>query len=122
MMVRFIQESLPSLGSSINAMAAQKLNLSSKKKRKGSLPTMSTPEPPMMMMMQQPPEQPIFPTNFSSIILRNPPPAPPSLLRNVNRVKENPGIGKVREALGYRSFTRGAFHETNQSLTAVISY
>eukprot|EP00057_Strongylocentrotus_purpuratus_P011964 XP_011666438.1 PREDICTED: kinesin-like protein KIF26A isoform X5 [Strongylocentrotus purpuratus] len=86
-----------SAAASFFARAAQKLNLSSKKKRKGSIPIMNTPEPPIMMM--QPPEQPIFPTNFSSIILRNPPPAPPSLLRNVNRVKEHPGVGKVKVML-----------------------
>ncbi|XP_072172332.1 uncharacterized protein [Diadema setosum] len=103
MMVRFVQDShLPNLGTPsptqpgkamFISRAAQKLNLGSKKKRKGSLPIV--PDHPVVIQ----PEPPIFPTNFSDIILRNPPPAPPSLLRNVNRVKENPGIGKVKVML-----------------------
>ncbi|XP_026789752.3 kinesin-like protein KIF26A isoform X3 [Pangasianodon hypophthalmus] len=63
--------------------AAQKLNLSSKRKK---------PQPPML----QPPEPSIYPTNFSSILQLSPPPAPPCLLRASSKAKENPGMGKVK--------------------------
>lgn len=61
--------------------AAQKLNLSSKKKK--HRPTSSTAEPPL------------FATSFSGILQTSPPPAPPCLLRAVNKVKDTPGLGKV---------------------------
>ena len=64
--------------------AAQKLNLSSKRK-KAQTPVL------------QPPEPSIYPTNFSSILQLSPPPAPPCLLRAGSKAKENPGMGKVRE-------------------------
>ncbi|XP_046711669.1 kinesin-like protein KIF26A isoform X3 [Silurus meridionalis] len=63
--------------------AAQKLNLSSKRKKN---------QPPML----QPPEPSIYPTNFSSILQLSPPPAPPCLLRASSKAKENPGMGKVK--------------------------
>ncbi|KAK3538202.1 hypothetical protein QTP70_033118, partial [Hemibagrus guttatus] len=63
--------------------AAQKLNLSSKRKKT---------QPPML----QPPEPSIYPTNFSSILQLSPPPAPPCLLRASSKAKENPGMGKVK--------------------------
>ncbi|TSO25211.1 Kinesin-like protein KIF26A [Bagarius yarrelli] len=63
--------------------AAQKLNLSSKRKKT---------QPPML----QPPEPSIYPTNFSSILQLSPPPAPPCLLRSSSKAKENPGLGKVK--------------------------
>lgn len=62
--------------------AAQKLNLSSKKK-KHRPSTSSVPEPPL------------FATSFSGILQTSPPPAPPCLLRAVNKVKDTPGLGKV---------------------------
>ncbi|KAK3563635.1 hypothetical protein QTP86_031873, partial [Hemibagrus guttatus] len=62
--------------------AAQKLNLSSKRKKT---------QPPML----QPPEPSIYPTNFSSILQLSPPPAPPCLLRASSKAKENPGMGKT---------------------------
>ncbi|XP_053365569.1 kinesin-like protein KIF26A isoform X1 [Clarias gariepinus] len=63
--------------------AAQKLNLSSKRKKT---------QPPML----QPPEPSIYPTNFSNILQLSPPPAPPCLLRASTKAKENPGMGKVK--------------------------
>ncbi|XP_041929272.1 kinesin-like protein KIF26B isoform X6 [Alosa sapidissima] len=66
--------------------AAQKLNLSSKKrKQRPAAPVASDP--------------PLFPTNFSGILQVSPPPAPPCLLRAVNKVKDNPGLGKVKVML-----------------------
>ena len=62
--------------------AAQKLNLSSKKK-KHRPSTSSVAEPPL------------FATSFSGILQTSPPPAPPCLLRAVNKVKDTPGLGKV---------------------------
>ncbi|XP_026856078.2 kinesin-like protein KIF26A [Electrophorus electricus] len=63
--------------------AAQKLNLSAKRKK---------PQTPML----QSPEPSIYPTNFSSVLQLLPPPAPPCLLRASSKTKENPGIGKVK--------------------------
>ncbi|XP_076834418.1 kinesin-like protein KIF26A isoform X2 [Brachyhypopomus gauderio] len=63
--------------------AAQKLNLSAKRKK---------PQTPML----QPPEPSVYPTNFSCILQVSPPPAPPCLLRASSKTKENPGIGKVK--------------------------
>ncbi|XP_052829750.1 kinesin-like protein KIF26B isoform X2 [Octopus bimaculoides] len=69
----------PSSASSFFARAAQKLSISSKKKKKSHMD----------------PELPIFPTCYSEIIRLNPPPAPPYLLRNAGKM-QNPGIGKVK--------------------------
>ncbi|XP_077587603.1 kinesin-like protein KIF26A isoform X2 [Stigmatopora nigra] len=63
--------------------AAQKLNLSSKRKKQQ--PSLFHPQEPS-----------IYPTNFSGVLQASPPPAPPCLLRAVSKVKENPGIGKVK--------------------------
>ncbi|NXX86965.1 KI26B protein, partial [Urocolius indicus] len=63
--------------------AAQKLNLSSKKKK--HRPSASSV-----------PESPLFSTSFSSILQTSPPPAPPCLLRAVSKVKDTPGLGKVK--------------------------
>lgn len=62
--------------------AAQKLNLSSKKKK--HRPSLSSVAEP-----------PLFATSFSGILQTCPPPAPPCLLRAVNKVKDTPGLGKV---------------------------
>lgn len=62
--------------------AAQKLNLSSKKKKHRP----STPSAA---------EAPLFATSFSGVLQTSPPPAPPCLLRAVNKVKDTPGMGKV---------------------------
>ncbi|XP_056283085.1 kinesin-like protein KIF26A isoform X1 [Pseudoliparis swirei] len=63
--------------------AAQKLNLSSKRKK----------HQPSPLHAQEPS---IYPTNFSGTLQVSPPPAPPCLLRAVSKVKENPGMGKVK--------------------------
>lgn len=62
--------------------AAQKLNLSSKRKKY---------HPPL----PHPHDFSIYATNFSGILQLCPPPAPPCLLRAVSKIKDNPGIGKV---------------------------
>ncbi|XP_051502992.1 kinesin-like protein KIF26B isoform X1 [Myxocyprinus asiaticus] len=72
-----------SAAASFFARAAQKLNLSSKKKKQ-------RPVPPVACY------PPLFPTNFSGILQVSPPPAPPCLLRAVNKVKDTPGMGKVK--------------------------
>ncbi|XP_062904133.1 kinesin-like protein KIF26A [Mobula hypostoma] len=63
--------------------AAQKLNLSSKQKKSHPL-------------IQHSRELSNYRTNFSGILQVSPPPAPPCLLRAVCKVKDNPGIGKVK--------------------------
>ncbi|XP_051880436.1 kinesin-like protein KIF26A isoform X2 [Pristis pectinata] len=63
--------------------AAQKLNLSSKQKKSHPL-------------LQHSRELSNCRTNFSGILQVSPPPAPPCLLRAVCKVKDNPGIGKVK--------------------------
>ncbi|XP_045392910.1 kinesin-like protein KIF26B [Lemur catta] len=73
-----------SVAASFFARAAQKLNLSSKKK-KHRPSTSSVAEPPL------------FATSFSGILQTSPPPAPPCLLRAVNKVKDSPGLGKASE-------------------------
>ncbi|KAJ8290601.1 hypothetical protein GJAV_G00015130 [Gymnothorax javanicus] len=62
--------------------AAQKLNLSSKRKKQSPAPCLACDLPP-------------FATNFRRILQTSPPPAPPCLLRAVNKVKDTPGLGKV---------------------------
>ncbi|XP_029114230.1 kinesin-like protein KIF26B isoform X2 [Scleropages formosus] len=76
-----------SAAASFFARAAQKLNLSSKKKKQQR----SAP-PPVC-------DPPLFPTNFSGILQTCPPPAPPCLLRAINKVKDTPGLGKVKVML-----------------------
>ncbi|XP_076834810.1 kinesin-like protein KIF26B isoform X2 [Brachyhypopomus gauderio] len=75
-----------SAAASFFARAAQKLNLSSKKKKQ-------RPAPPVVR------DPPLFPTNFSGILQVSPPPAPPCLLRAVSKVRDNPGLGKVKVML-----------------------
>ncbi|XP_068925246.1 kinesin-like protein KIF26B isoform X1 [Petaurus breviceps papuanus] len=72
-----------SVATSFFARAAQKLNLSSKKKK--NRPSTSSAS-----------ESPLFSTSFSGILQTSPPPAPPCLLRAVNKVKDTPGLGKVK--------------------------
>ncbi|XP_029084538.1 kinesin-like protein KIF26B [Monodon monoceros] len=75
-----------SVAASFFARAAQKLNLSSKKKKhRPSTPSVAEP--------------PLFATSFSGILQTSPPPAPPCLLRAVNKVKDTPGLGKVKVML-----------------------
>ncbi|XP_038150551.1 kinesin-like protein KIF26B isoform X2 [Cyprinodon tularosa] len=81
-----------SAAASFFARAAQKLNLTSKKKKQKTTtltaPVTSSPSPSC--------DHNLFPTNFSSALLTAPPPAPPCLLRAANKVKDNPGLGKVK--------------------------
>ncbi|XP_040824084.1 kinesin-like protein KIF26B [Ochotona curzoniae] len=76
----------PSVAASFFARAAQKLNLSSKKKK----------HRPSASALSQPPP---FATSFSGILQTAPPPAPPCLLRAVTKVKDTPGLGKVKVML-----------------------
>ncbi|PIO37446.1 hypothetical protein AB205_0150380, partial [Aquarana catesbeiana] len=62
-------------------IAAQKLNLSSKRKKY---------HPPLPHSR----EYSSFLTNFSGILQLCPPPAPPCLMRAVSKIKDNPGMGK----------------------------
>lgn len=70
--------------------AAQKLNLSSKKKKQkaalAAVPVTSSPSC----------DPPLFSTNFCSALMKAPPPAPPCLLRAANKIKDTPGLGKVK--------------------------
>ncbi|XP_006897800.1 PREDICTED: kinesin-like protein KIF26B [Elephantulus edwardii] len=75
-----------SVAASFFARAAQKLNLSSKKKK-------PRPSPSSVA------ELPLFGTSFSGILQTSPPPAPPCLLRAVSKVKDTPGLGKVKVML-----------------------
>ncbi|XP_049319432.1 kinesin-like protein KIF26B isoform X3 [Astyanax mexicanus] len=75
-----------SAAASFFARAAQKLNLSSKKKKQ-------RPAPPAVC------DPPLYPTNFSGILQVSPPPAPPCLLRAISKVRDNPGLGKVKVML-----------------------
>ncbi|CAJ1048918.1 kinesin-like protein KIF26B [Xyrichtys novacula] len=79
-----------SAAASFFARAAQKLNLASKKKKKTAAVTAPvTSSSPSC-------DPPLFPTNFSSALLMAPPPAPPCLLRAANKIKDTPGLGKVK--------------------------
>ncbi|KAM4862139.1 kinesin-like protein KIF26B [Thomomys bottae] len=75
-----------SVAASFFARAAQKLNLSSKKKKH---------RPSTASAVETPP----FATSFSGILQASPPPAPPCLLRAVSKVKDTPGLGKVKVML-----------------------
>ncbi|XP_067273564.1 kinesin-like protein KIF26A isoform X2 [Pseudorasbora parva] len=66
-------------------LAAQKLNLSKRKK-----PQPLPPSPPD-------PEEPFFYTDgFSAALQLSPPPVPPCLLRAGSKAKDSPGMGKVK--------------------------
>ncbi|XP_061820344.2 kinesin-like protein KIF26B [Nerophis lumbriciformis] len=80
-----------SSAASFFARAAQKLNLTSKKKKlkAATAPVPMTTSSPMC-------DSHLFPTNFSSALLTAPPPAPPCLLRAANKIKDTPGLGKVK--------------------------
>ncbi|XP_042906154.1 kinesin-like protein KIF26B isoform X2 [Parasteatoda tepidariorum] len=69
----------PSAAASFFARAAQRLNLSAKKKKRD-------------------PERPVFRTSFRDVIKTHPPPVPPGLLRITGR-KEVTGVGKVKVML-----------------------
>ncbi|KAM9410103.1 kinesin-like protein KIF26B [Pholidichthys leucotaenia] len=80
-----------SAAASFFARAAQKLSLASKKKKQKTA-TVTVP-----VTSSSPPCDPhMFPTNFSSALAMAPPPAPPCLLRAANKIKDTPGLGKVK--------------------------
>lgn len=79
-----------SAAASFFARAAQKLNLTSKKKKQKTVAAAA----PVTSLLSCDPH--IFPTNFSSALLMAPPPAPPCLLRAANKIKDTPGLGKVK--------------------------
>ncbi|XP_007440843.1 kinesin-like protein KIF26A, partial [Python bivittatus] len=82
--------------------AAQKLNLSSKKKKHHA---------PLLHSHGVS----IYATNFSGILQMYPPPAPPCLLRAVSKVKDNPGIGKVKVMV--RICPSQGTHNTSESMS-----
>ncbi|XP_071282428.1 kinesin-like protein KIF26A isoform X4 [Agelaius tricolor] len=82
--------------------AAQKLNLSSKRKKY---------HPPLPHTH----DFSIYATNFSGILQLCPPPAPPCLLRAVSKIKDNPGIGKVKVMV--RICSSQGTHETSESMS-----
>ncbi|KAM6912878.1 kinesin-like protein KIF26A isoform 2-T2 [Xenentodon cancila] len=88
--------------------AAQKLNLSSKRKK----------HQPSLLHAQEPS---IYPTNFSGILQVSPPPAPPCLLRAVSKVKENPGMGKVKVMMRICPSLEAADSSESQSFLKVDS-
>ncbi|XP_060918785.1 kinesin-like protein KIF26A isoform X1 [Labrus mixtus] len=88
--------------------AAQKLNLSSKRKK----------HQPSLLHPQEPS---IYPTNFSGILQVSPPPAPPCLLRAVSKVKENPGMGKVKVMMRICPSVETADSSESQSFLKVDS-
>ncbi|KAM9777406.1 kinesin-like protein KIF26A isoform 1-T1 [Neosynchiropus ocellatus] len=88
--------------------AAQKLNLSSKRKK----------HQPSLLHPQEPS---IYPTNFSGALQVSPPPAPPCLLRAVSKVKENPGMGKVKVMMRICPSLEAADSSESQSFLKVDS-
>ncbi|KAM3626048.1 uncharacterized protein V6R79_021735 [Siganus canaliculatus] len=80
-----------SAAASFFARAAQKLSLASKKKKQKAAAVAApvTSSSPSC-------DPPLFPTNFSATLLMAPPPAPPCLLRAANKIKDTPGLGKVK--------------------------
>ncbi|XP_043930272.1 kinesin-like protein KIF26A isoform X2 [Protopterus annectens] len=92
----------PSAAASFFIRAAQKLNLSSKRRKH------HTPLPHC--------ESSIYATNFSGILQVSPPPVPPCLLRAMSKVKDNPGIGKVKV------MTRICSSQGNQDTSESMSF
>lgn len=82
--------------------AAQKLNLSSKRKKHHA---------PLLHSH----DFSIYPTNFSGVLQMCPPPAPPCLLRAVSKIKDNPGIGKVKVMV--RICPSQGVHDTSESMS-----
>ncbi|XP_029453918.1 kinesin-like protein KIF26A isoform X2 [Rhinatrema bivittatum] len=82
--------------------AAQKLNLSSKRKKY---------HPPLLPSH----EFSGYPTNFSGMLHACPPPAPPCLLRAGSKMKDNPGIGKVKVMV--RICPSQGRHDTSESMS-----
>ncbi|XP_056401535.1 kinesin-like protein KIF26A isoform X2 [Hyla sarda] len=82
--------------------AAQKLNLSSKRKKY---------HPPLPHSR----EYSTYSTNFSGILQLCPPPAPPCLMRAVSKIKDNPGMGKVKVMV--RICPSQGSHDTSESMS-----
>ncbi|XP_053331404.1 kinesin-like protein KIF26A [Spea bombifrons] len=82
--------------------AAQKLNLSSKRKKY---------HPPLPRSR----EYLTYSTNFSGILQLCPPPAPPCLMRAVSKIKDNPGMGKVKVMV--RICPSQGSHHTSESMS-----
>ncbi|XP_075782579.1 kinesin-like protein KIF26A isoform X2 [Pelodiscus sinensis] len=82
--------------------AAQKLNLSSKRKKC---------HPPLPRSH----DFSVYATNFSGILQLCSPPAPPCLLRAVSKIKDNPGIGKVKVMV--RICPSQGPHDTSESMS-----
>ncbi|KAM8920666.1 kinesin-like protein KIF26A [Pelodytes ibericus] len=82
--------------------AAQKLNLSSKRKKY---------HPPLPHSR----EYCTYSTNFSGILQLCPPPTPPCLMRAVSKIKDNPGIGKVKVMV--RICPSPGSHDTSESMS-----
>ncbi|XP_040206998.1 kinesin-like protein KIF26B [Rana temporaria] len=99
------ESSTTSVAASFFARAAQKLNLSSKKKKQRTTPSLVS-------------EPPLFSTNFCGILQTCPPPAPPCLLRAVNKVKDTPGLGKVKVMVRICSTLVGESTESSSFLKA----
>lgn len=104
-----------SVAASFFARAAQKLNLSSKKKKHRPSPSLTS-------------DPPLFSTSFCGILQTSPPPAPPCLLRAVNKVKDTPGLGKVKvmvricSALGRESSESSAFLKVDPRKKQITLY
>ncbi|XP_073494736.1 kinesin-like protein KIF26A isoform X3 [Phyllobates terribilis] len=103
---RFVPDAVVSSGTSAAASffirAAQKLNLSSKRKKY---------HPPLPHSR----EYSTYSTNFSGILQLCPPPAPPCLMRAVSKIKDNPGMGKVKVML--RICPSQGSHDTSESMS-----
>ncbi|KAM4663497.1 kinesin-like protein KIF26A [Discoglossus pictus] len=82
--------------------AAQKLNMSSKRKKY---------HPPLPHSR----EYYTYSTNFSGILHLCPPPTPPCLMRAVSKIKDNPGIGKVKVMV--RICPSQGPHDTSESMS-----
>ncbi|XP_071972011.1 kinesin-like protein KIF26A isoform X3 [Engystomops pustulosus] len=103
---RLVPSAVVSSGTSAAASffirAAQKLNLSSKRKKY---------HPPLPHSR----EYSTYSTNFSGILQLCPPPAPPCLMRAVSKIKDNPGMGKVKVMV--RICPSQGFHDTSESMS-----
>ncbi|KAG9481223.1 hypothetical protein GDO78_010451 [Eleutherodactylus coqui] len=103
---RLVPSAVVSSGTSAAASffirAAQKLNLSSKRKKY---------HPPLPHSR----EYSTYSTNFSGILQLCPPPAPPCLMRAVSKIKDNPGMGKVKVMV--RICPSQGSHDTSESMS-----
>ncbi|XP_075049175.1 kinesin-like protein KIF26A isoform X2 [Mixophyes fleayi] len=97
-----VEASATSAAASFFIRAAQKLNLSSKRKKY---------HPPLPHSR----EYSTYSTNFSGILQLCPPPAPPCLMRAVSKIKDNPGMGKVKVMV--RICPWQGIHETSESMS-----